>query len=205
MKESKITTLVIASHNRGKIKEIAELLIPFGLKIIASPDLDLIEPLETEKTFVGNAILKAKAATEASGLPAIADDSGLEVTSLQGRPGVFSARWAGPKKDFYLAMKKINNKLKVADRRAGSKVPRTARFVCALAVVWPNGSTMSFKGTIDGDLCWPPRGDNGFGYDPIFMPKDRPETFGELEPSLKHAISHRADAFEKLKTSLFDQ
>ena len=153
MKESKITTLVIASHNRGKIKEIAELLIPFGLKIIASPDLDLIEPLETEKTFVGNAILKAKAAAGASGLPAIADDSGLEVTSLQGRPGVFSARWAGPKKDFYLAMKKINNKLKVADRMAGRKVPRTARFVCALAVVWPNGSTMSFKGTIDGDLC----------------------------------------------------
>ena len=205
MKKSKITTLVIASHNRGKIKEIVELFVPFGLKMIAAPDLELIEPSETEKTFVGNAILKAKAAAEASGMPAIADDSGLEVISLRGRPGVFSARWAGPRKDFYLAMKKINNKLKVADRRAGSKVPRAARFVCALAVVWPNGNTMSFKGTVDGDLCWPPRGDNGFGYDPIFMPKDRPETFGELEPSLKHAISHRADAFEKLKNSLFDQ
>ena len=106
---------------------------------------------------------------------------------------------------YFLHNKKINNKLKVADRRAGRKVPRTARFVCALAVAWPNGSTMSFKGTVNGDLCWPPRGDNGFGYDPIFMPKDRSETFGEIEPSLKHAISHRADAFEKLKNSLFGQ
>ena len=201
--QQRFSKLVVASHNGGKIKEIGDLLLPLGLEVIAAPDLGLIEPAETEATFIGNAILKAKAAVEISGLPAIADDSGLEVSSLRGKPGIFSARWAGPKKDFYLAMKKINNKLKAADRRANGRVPRSARFVCALAVVWPSGKAKSFEGIVDGDLCWPPRGKKGFGYDPIFLPKRGSQTFGELEPELKHAISHRADAFRKLKNSLF--
>ena len=203
MSEPRFSKLVVASHNGGKIKEIEDLLLPFCLEVIAARDLGLIEPAETEKTFVGNAILKARAAAEVSGLPAIADDSGLEVSSLKGKPGIFSARWAGPKKDFYLAMKKINNKLKAADRRAKRRVSRSARFVCALAVVWPTGKTESFVGTVDGDLCWPPRGERGFGYDPIFLPKTSSQTFGELEPEMKHAISHRADAFQKLTNSLF--
>ena len=203
MSEPRFSKLVVASHNGGKIKEIGDLLLPFCLEVVAARDLGLIEPAETEKTFIGNAILKARAAVEVSGLPAIADDSGLEVSSLKGKPGIFSARWAGPKKDFYLAMKKINNKLKAADRRAKRRVSRSARFVCALAVVWPTGKTESFEGTVDGDLCWPPRGDRGFGYDPIFLPKTSSQTFGELEPELKHAISHRADAFQKLTNSLF--
>ena len=203
MNESEFSKLVVASHNGGKIKEISDLLLPFGLDVIAAPDLGLIEPAETEKTFVGNAILKARAAVEVSGLPAIADDSGLEVSSLEGKPGIFSARWAGPKKDFYMAMRKINNKLKAADRRAKRKVSRSARFVCALAVVWPSGKAESFEGTVDGDLCWPPRGEKGFGYDPIFLPKTGSQTFGEIEPELKHAISHRAEAFQKLTNSLF--
>lgn len=203
MSEPRFSKLVVASHNGGKIKEIRDLLLPFCLEVVAARDLGLIEPAETEKTFVGNAILKARAAAEVSGLPAIADDSGLEVSSLKGKPGIFSARWAGPKKDFYLAMKKINNKLKVADRRAQRRVSRSARFVYALAVVWPTGKTESFVGTVNGDLCWPPRGERGFGYDPIFLPKTNSRTFGELEPELKHAISHRADAFQKLTNSLF--
>ena len=156
MNELGFSKLVVASHNDGKIKEIGDLLLPFGLDVVAAPDLGLIEPAETEKTFVGNAILKARAAVEISGLPAIADDSGLEVSSLKGKPGIFSARWAGPKKDFYMAMKKINNKLKAADRRAKRKVSRSARFVCALAVVWPSGKTESFEGTVDGDYAGHP-------------------------------------------------
>jgi len=203
MSKPRFSKLVVASHNGGKIKEIGDLLLPFCLEVVAARDLGLIEPAETEKTFVGNAILKARAAAEVSGLPAIADDSGLEVSSLKGKPGIFSARWAGPKKDFYLAMKKINNKLRAADRRAQRRVSRSARFVCALAIVWPTGKTESFVGTVDGDLCWPPRGERGFGYDPIFLPKKNSLTFGELEPELKHAISHRADAFQKLANSLF--
>ena len=203
MSEPRFSKLVVASHNGGKIKEIGDLLLPFCLEVVAAQDLGLIEPAETEKTFVGNAILKARAAVEVSGLPAIADDSGLEVNSLNGKPGIFSARWAGPKKDFYLAMKKINNKLRAADRRAQRRVSRSARFVCALAVVWPSGKGESFEGRVDGELCWPPRGAKGFGYDPIFVPNKGSRTFGELEPELKHAISHRAAAFKKLKNSLF--
>lgn len=190
--------LVIASHNKGKIREIAELLGPAGIEPVSAGELGLPEPEETGTTFIANAELKARLAADLSGLPALADDSGLCVEALGGDPGIFSARWAGETKDFGLAMRLVHDKLAEKGPEAG----RDAHFVCALAVAWPDGHIESFEGRVDGLIVWPPRGEKGFGYDPIFQPLGREETFAEIEPAEKHAISHRADAFARLKAAL---
>jgi len=193
--------LVIASHNRGKVREIADLLGPFGIDPVSAADLDLPEPEETGATFVDNAILKARLAADLSGLPALADDSGLCVDALGGRPGLFSARWAGDGRSFGIAMKRVQDELEAQGPEAG----RNAHFVCALAVCWPeDGQAESFEGRVDGLIVWPPRGDKGFGYDPIFQPIGHDITFGEMEPGAKHAMSHRADAFRKLVAALVE-
>lgn len=190
--------IVAATHNPGKAVEIAALL-DGRFEIVTAKSLNLIEPDETESTFVGNAVLKARAAADASGLVALADDSGLSVAALDGAPGIFSARWAGPDKDFALAMKKVEDRLEEigADDRA-------AWFTSALAVAWPDGPCLVVEGRVDGRLTFPPRGERGFGYDPIFVPEGGDLTFGEMEPAEKDAISHRARAFQKLKAALFD-
>ena len=182
--------LVIASHNQGKVEEISALLAPFAIHAVSAGALGIAEPEETGDSFEANAALKAKAAAGASGLPAIADDSGLVVLALGGAPGIYSARWAGPDKDFRIAMQRVHREL--ADR------DRSARFVAALSLVWPDGDTEIFRGEVAGKLVWPPRGDRGFGYDPIFAPDGGAATFGEIEPAEKHKISHRARAFAKL-------
>lgn len=188
--------LVIASHNAGKVREIGELLAPFGVEVISAGALGLAEPEETGVTFIANAELKAHAAAKAAGLPALADDSGLVVDGLGGEPGIYSARWAGPSKDFQAAMALVNDRL-------GGNPDRGARFVCALALAWPDGHCETFEGVVAGDLVWPVRGEAGFGYDPMFQPKGHPITFGEMDPAAKHAISHRADAFRKLVAACF--
>jgi len=188
--------LVIASHNTGKIREIGDRLQDFDIEIVSAGALDLPEPEETGTTFVANARLKAEAAATGSGLPALADDSGLAVAALGGAPGIYSARWAGETKDFEAAMRQVHDKI-------GDDTDRGAEFVCALALAWPDGHVEIFEGTVDGDLVWPPRGEKGFGYDPIFVPKGYDLTFGEFEPSDKHRISHRADAFAKLVAACF--
>lgn len=188
--------LVIASHNPGKVREIAELLEGFGVEVVSAGDLGLDEPEETGTTFAANAELKARAAAEASGLPALADDSGLAVDALGGEPGIYSARWAGPDKDFGVAMQSVEDRLGDKDRRA--------KFVCALALAWPDGHVETVEGTVAGELVWPPRGDRGFGYDPMFIADGYVVTFGEMEPATKHAISHRADAFRKLTALCFE-
>ena len=185
--------LVVASHNAGKVREINELISSFGMSAISAGELGLGEPEETEKTFTGNAILKAKAASEASGLPALADDSGLEVAALGGAPGIYSARWAGEERDFKAAMRRVEAALDEVGAEDFS-----ARFVCALALAWPDGHVEVFEGEVRGALVFPPRGDRGFGYDPIFLAEGETETFGEIAPEKKHAMSHRADAFRKL-------
>ena len=185
--------LVIASHNSGKVREINDLMAPHRIIALSASALGLAEPEETETTFSGNAVLKARAAASAAALPALADDSGLEVAALGGAPGVYSARWAGTKKDFGTAMERVRQALE----QAGG-ADRSARFVCALALAWPDGQTEIFEGTIEGSLVFPPRGTKGFGYDPIFLPKGEAETFGEIAPARKHAMSHRAKAFAKL-------
>lgn len=188
--------LVIASHNQGKVREIGELLAPFGVGTVSAGDLGLPEPVEDGLTFIANAEIKALAAATASGLPALADDSGLEVHALGGEPGIYSARWAGPSKDFAVAMKAVNEKLGDADDRG-------ANFTCALTLAWPDGHMESFEGKVFGDLVWPMRGDRGFGYDPIFVPTGHEVTFAEMEPADKHAMSHRADAFRQLINACF--
>lgn len=189
--------LVIASHNSGKVREIAELLGPYGITPISAGALDLPEPEETGTTFIANAELKALAAADLSGLPALADDSGLVVEGLNGDPGIYSARWAGPDKDFNLAMQKVWDALS----EKGPNIGRDAHFICALALAWPDGHVEAFEGRVDGRLTWPPRGHNGFGYDPIFEPTGHMITFGEMDPAAKHGMSHRADAFAKLVRS----
>lgn len=189
--------LVVASHNSGKVREIGDLLRPLRIESVSAGDLGLPEPEETEATFVGNAALKALAAARGAGIPALADDSGLEVAALSGAPGIYSARWAGPAKDFALAMRRVEQEL-----AAKGATDRSARFVCALAVAWPDGRVETFEGEVRGTLVWPPRGSNGFGYDPIFTPDGDTRTFGEFEPAEKHAISHRARAFAKLLAAL---
>jgi XTP/dITP diphosphohydrolase len=193
--------LVIASHNQGKVKEIRALLAPFGIEPVSAGDLGLPEPEETGTTFAENALLKAQASAKGSGLVALADDSGLIVNALGGMPGVWTADWAeqaeyegGPGRDWYMAMGKVEGKLVAL----GPDVPRTARFVCTLALAWPDGHTQIYEGKIEGSLTWPPRGTMGFGYDPVFMPAGHDRTFAELDPAEKHAMSHRADAFAKL-------
>ncbi|TMJ63161.1 MAG: RdgB/HAM1 family non-canonical purine NTP pyrophosphatase [Alphaproteobacteria bacterium] len=189
--------LVIASHNPGKIAEIEKLLMPYGVIAIGAGALGLPEPEETETTFEGNAALKAHAAAAASGLPALADDSGLVVLALDGAPGIYSARWAGPKKDFRIAMKRVERELGDKDRKA--------HFVAVLALAWPDGEEALFRGEVHGVLTWPPRGERGFGYDPIFIADDYDQTFGEIDPDLKHRISHRARAFAKLVAACFGE
>lgn len=186
--------LVIASHNEGKVREIRELLLPFGIEPVSAGSLGLPEPDETGATFIANAELKARAAADLSGLPVLADDSGLCVEALGGEPGIFSARWAGATKDFGLAMQLVQDNLD----RVGPDAGRDAHFVCALSLCWPDGHIESFEGRVDGTLVWPPRGDNGFGYDAMFQPWHHDITFGEMDPAAKHAMSHRADAFRKL-------
>lgn len=188
--------LVVATHNPGKARELAQIL-EGRFDIVTAGDLGLAEPDETETTFVGNALLKAQAAAEASGRIALADDSGLSVTALDGAPGVYSARWAGPERDFGLAMRKVEERLQETDGEDLS-----AWFTCALAVAWPGGPAVVVEGRVDGRLTFPPRGTKGFGYDPIFVPEGRTETFGEMEPVAKDRMSHRARAFEKLKAAL---
>ena len=191
--------LVIASHNGGKVREIGDLLAPFGIETVSAGALGLPEPPETGTTFVANAELKAMAAADLSGLPALADDSGLCVEALGGDPGIFSARWAGEGKDFNLAMRLVHEALE----REGSAAGRDAHFICALSLAWPDGHVESFEGRVDGLIVWPPRGNKGFGYDPIFQPLGRKQTFAEIEPDEKHAMSHRADAFRRLVAACF--
>jgi len=188
--------LVLATHNPGKARELAEIL-ENRFQIVTAGELGLAEPDETETTFVGNALLKARAAAEASGFVALADDSGLSVAALDGQPGIYSARWAGPGKDFAIAMKKVEDRLE----EAGGE-DRAAWFTCALAVAWPDGPAVVVEGRVDGEIVFPPRGERGFGYDPIFQPEGHAGTFGEMDPAAKDAMSHRARAFAKLKAAL---
>ena len=188
--------LAIATHNPGKLIEIADLLRPYGVAVVGAAALGLPEPEETGATFEANAQLKALAAARASGLPALADDSGLAVAALGGAPGIYSARWAGPDKDFAVAMRHV-------ERALAGKPDRRAAFVAALALAWPDGDVATFRGEVHGTLVFPPRGTNGFGYDPIFVPEGGRQTFGEMEPVAKHEISHRARAFAKLVASCF--
>ncbi|UUL81650.1 RdgB/HAM1 family non-canonical purine NTP pyrophosphatase [Sphingomonas qomolangmaensis] len=191
--------LVIASHNPGKVREIRALLGPLGIEPVSAAELDLPEPEETGTTFVANAELKAMQAADLSGLPALADDSGLCVEALGGDPGIFSARWAGPSKDFAVAMQLVEDKLAAIEPAPG----RDAHFICALALAWPDGHVEWFEGRVDGVLVWPPRGDHGFGYDAMFLANGETETFGEMDPAKKHAMSHRADAFGQLVKAVF--
>lgn len=195
--------LVVASHNPGKVREIADLLAHCGVDIVSAAELELPEPAEDGKTFIANAELKARSAADASGLPAIADDSGLEVDALDGAPGLYSARWAGPGKDFSFAMLRVENALE----QAGALTPgtRRANFTCALALAWPDGGCDKFEGKVFGSLVWPPKGERGFGYDPMFLPDGGTLTFGQMDPDAKHAISHRAKAFEQFAAACLEQ
>jgi XTP/dITP diphosphohydrolase len=191
--------LVIASHNPGKVTEIDALLARYGIETVGAGALGLPEPEETGSTFEANAELKARAATEKSRLPALADDSGLVAPALGGAPGIYSARWAGPSKDFRIAMERVQREL----GESRSPLDRGAHFVAVLALAWPDGEIATFRGEVYGHLTWPPRGERGFGYDPIFIPEGYAESFGEIDPDLKHRISHRARAFEKLVKACF--
>lgn len=190
--ESKI---VLASHNAGKLREIAALLNPMGVSVISAGDLGLAEPEETEDNFAGNARIKAHFAAKNSNLPALSDDSGIEVQALGGDPGVYTADWAETPngRDFPMAMKKVWDKL----NDISAPEPRLARFVCTLCLAWPDGHDELFEGAVEGRLVWPMRGQLGFGFDPIFQPLGFDQTFGEMDPMQKHAMSHRAVAFEK--------
>jgi len=194
--------LVIATHNPGKLREIAALIEPLGIACVGAEELGLPEPEEIGNTFIDNADLKAREAADLSGLPALADDSGLCVDALHGLPGIFSARWAEDEqgnRDWMRAMEKVWSEVEAA----GPDASRDAHFACALAIAWPNdGQVENFEGRVDGTLVWPPRGDKGFGYDPMFVPAGRELTFGEMDPAEKHRISHRADAFRKLVRAL---
>lgn len=192
--------LVVASHNQGKVREISALLAPLGFSVVSAGELDLPEPEETEPTFEGNARLKAEAAMTASGLAALSDDSGLCVDALDGAPGIYSARWAGPGKDFAIAMRKVEDELIAAG--ATAPAARSAHFVCALCLAIPGRPSRVFTGKVHGEMQWPPRGEHGFGYDPVFRPDGHAITFGEMEPDAKHAMSHRALAFAQLVAAL---
>ena len=189
--------LIVASHNPGKVREIGDLLAPFGVTPVSAASLSLPEPVEDGDSFTANAEIKALAAATAAGMPALADDSGLVVPALDGAPGIYSARWSGPAKDFSLAMQRVIGELGVKDN--------SAHFVCALTLAWPDGHCETFEGTVHGTLTWPMRGDRGFGYDPIFIPAGHAITFAEMDPAEKHAMSHRADAFRQLIRACFSQ
>lgn len=199
-------SLVIATHNAGKLKEIGALLEPYGVKCISAGSLGLPEPAETGRTFVENALIKARAAAEAAGIVALADDSGLSVAALDGRPGVYTADWAerqwfegDPGRDWYMAMGKVEGMLAAK----GPDIARDAAFHCVLAIAWPDGEHAVYDGAAPGTLTWPPRGTLGFGYDPVFVPRGYEQTFAEIDPAQKHRISHRADAFAKLVAEQF--
>lgn len=193
--------LLAATHNPGKVRELTDLLSDIGFKAVSAGELGLPEPEETADTFQGNAELKALAAARGAGEPALADDSGLACDGLAGAPGIYSARWAGASKDFRAAMQKVEDALK-AETTADGEVDRRASFVSVLSLAWPDGHVVSFEGIVRGQLVFPPRGEKGFGYDPIFVPEGETETFGEMDPARKHAMSHRALAFAKLKQFL---
>ncbi len=197
------TRLVVASHNPGKIREINDLIRPYGMSAVSAGELDISEPEETETTFAGNARLKALHSAKASGLPALSDDSGLEVEALGGDPGVYSARWAGPSKDFNYAMQRVERELE--EKLARDPDSRRANFTAALCLAWPDGETEVFEGKVFGHLVWPPRGEKGFGYDPMFLPDGEELTFGEMDAEAKHAISHRARAFALFVAALMDK
>ncbi|MBN8817064.1 MAG: RdgB/HAM1 family non-canonical purine NTP pyrophosphatase [Sphingomonas sp.] len=188
--------LVIASHNEGKVREIRALIAPYGIEPISAKALDLPEPVENGTSFVANAEIKARSAADLSGLVALADDSGLCVDALDGAPGIFTADWAETPdgRDWMLGMRKVEQ----AVAAKGPDMPRDAHFVCALALAWPDGHVEWFEGRVDGQLVWPPRGENGFGYDPMFLPDGHDRTFGEMEPDEKTPLTHRADAFRQL-------
>ena len=194
--------IVIASHNAGKIREIVGLVAPYGIAVQSAKELGFVEPAETEDTFAGNARIKAHAAAKAANLPALSDDSGMMVDALDGAPGVYTADWAETPdgRDFPMAMKKV------WDLREAkvSPEPRHAQFCCTLCVAWPDGTDLIFDGTVGGRLVWPTRGTHGFGFDPMFLPDGETETFGEMDPARKHAMSHRAVAFAKLRAGLLD-
>ncbi|AZG75427.1 RdgB/HAM1 family non-canonical purine NTP pyrophosphatase [Methylocystis rosea] len=200
--------LVIATHNPGKLWELRQLLEPHGVEAVSAGELGLEEPEETEQTFAGNALLKARAAAVASGFPAFADDSGLCVDALDGAPGVYSARWAGEDRDFKSACLRVERELEAR----GAAPPYRAHFACALAIVWPDGHIEQFEGRVDGVLVFPPKGEKGFGYDPIFRPDGLDKTFGEMMSAEKHALpgdgsqalSHRARAFQALAKACLD-
>lgn len=193
--------LVIATHNAGKLREIAALLAPFGVQVSAAGDHWLDEPEETEDTFAGNARIKAHFAAQATGLPALSDDSGITVEALDGAPGVFTADWAETPqgRDFPVAMEKVWRLLE----ERGAPAPRKAAFNCTLCLAWPDGHDELFEGRVEGQVVWPMRGNNGFGFDPVFLPDGETETFGEMDPARKHAMSHRADAFRQLVQGCF--
>lgn len=193
--------LVVASHNDGKVREISALLKPFAVDVVSAKELSLPEPEETGSTFAENAGLKARLAAERAGFPALADDSGLSVDALGGAPGLYSARWAGPERDFAAAMAKVEAELWKA--AATGPIARRARFICALALSWPDRHTEVFVGEVAGSLVWPTRGQRGFGYDPMFVADGYDETFGEMDPDVKHRISHRAHAFVQLIEACF--
>jgi XTP/dITP diphosphohydrolase len=192
--------LVLASHNKGKLVEIAALLAPFGIETVPASAFGLAEPVETEDSFAGNALLKARFAAQGAGLPALSDDSGLCVDALDGAPGVYTADWAetAQGRDWMLAMRKVEDKLQAL----GPDVSRRGEFVCTLALAWPDGRSETFEGRMPGTLVWPPRGDRGFGYDPVFVPEGCSQTFAQMDPAEKHAISHRAKAFARLTAAL---
>lgn len=196
------TRLVVASHNPGKIREINDLIRPYGMSAVSAGELGISEPEETETTFAGNARLKALHSAKASGLPALSDDSGLEVEALGGEPGVYSARWAGASKDFAYAMQRVEKELQ--EKFANDPESRRANFTAALCLAWPDGETEVFEGKVFGHLVWPPRGEKGFGYDPMFLADGEDLTFGEMEAEAKHAISHRARAFALFVAALMD-
>ncbi|SPF79453.1 RdgB/HAM1 family non-canonical purine NTP pyrophosphatase [Pseudoprimorskyibacter insulae] len=195
-------TLLVATHNQGKLDEIAHLLEPFGVKVVGAKEMNLPEPDETETTFVGNARIKAHAAAKATGLPALSDDSGIAIDALDGAPGVYTADWAetGSGRDFVMAMTKTHDKLEAVN----APYPRTAQFCCTLVLAWPDGHDEVFPGVMPGQLVWPMRGDQGHGYDPIFQPDGYDITFGEMDRWEKNKISHRADAFRKFVAGCFD-
>lgn len=197
------TRLVVASHNPGKVWEINQLIAPYGLDAVSAGDLGLSEPEETEPTFEGNAILKARHSADGAKLPALADDSGLVVDLLGGAPGIYSARWAGPTKDFAIAMRRVHDELQQLGGWNGPEAPR-AHFISVLCLAWPDGRHSLYEGRIDGHLVWPPRGSNGFGYDPMFVAEGRTTTFGEMVPADKYAISHRTRAFASFKMACLE-
>ncbi len=195
-------SLALASHNQGKLREFRDLLHPYGIKVLSSGELGVPEPVEDGETFEENARLKAVITAFASGMPALADNSGLAVEALGGAPGIHSARWAGEPRDFYAAMAKVEEQLQA--KGASTPDQLRAKFVCVLCLANPMGVAQFFEGTVEGHLVWPPRGDKGFGYDPIFVPDGYSQTFGEMDPAQKHAISHRANAFAAFRAAVLD-